>query len=430
MELLVILLGEFLFFPFVAAIGAFFNFIFSLLCFVLDLLFSVLFSAKATVTSDNKTETQKSSILRSRFLLFSAKITGGFFIVGFVSLIVVNFFFFSQTIEWAVGQVSQKTQTQISFNKVGGNLFYGQFYFNGLSVKKDIEGKTRFDLEIDTVDVDLKVLSLLSSPITIEKLNVVGVDGDIKPDRVNKNQKPSQGDTKAATIKAKKEFVISDLSISRVDIDLQLSDQKPLQVVIEAIESAPFRSNYAIFDTFFRANISGSVDGHKVSIRSREEGQGRITRWDLDRFPINIVGEYTDKSPLNWLKEGTVDIQVEDRWEYSDKAEIDMDWSIRFQDVVVEYPDDTSIFKRSLSSPFVNYMNSKGGDMDLNFTLAMNESQFESSSSLDAAGLWDAVIDQMVQKLSDGAEEKKEAIKSGVEEKIKGFKNFLKQKAE
>lgn len=197
---------------------------------------------------------------------------------------------------------------------------------------------------------------------------------------------------------------------------------------LNKIEASPFRSNYAVFDTFFRSKIEGSINGQKISIASEEIGEGRKTTWHLDHLPVNVIHHFVQRAPVSWFKSGAVDIRVEDKWEYGDTAKIEMDWNLQFDHIVVEVPEDTSLINKSIAFPIVNYINSKDDIIDLQFGLVMNENQFESTASLDAAGLWTVLVENLSEKLSIITGEKKEMVKHGIQDRIDGFKNFLKNK--
>ena len=448
MELLVILLGEFLLFPFIAAIGALVNLAAALMGAVFELAFC-LFSS----TGKEKSEAPKLNIVRPNTTFpFKAvtRISGALFLIIIVSLFAVNTFLFEPTARFLISKIEDKTNIEISFSSVDGNVFSGELALVGLNAQRQGHEKLDFDISAQKVELNIDIFSLLSNPIAIEALAVDGVRGNIT-DKIKQKDVNSQGkfgvaigkfkfgvkdndsnqieaDIPFEKLKAKKAFVINDLAINDVELDVYKNDKEPLVLALNKIHSAPFRSKYAVFDTFFRSNIEGSLNNHKITISTEEMGDGRNTKWHLDNFPVSLINSYVHKAPFSWFESGNIDVLVEDKWQYGDNAEIEMDWGMQLRGVAVKAPADASVVSKAIAFPIVNYINKHDDDVDLRFSLVMNEKNFESTSSLDAAGLWDAAINALSKKMATVTGKKKEEIKQSVESGIQGFKNFLNKK--
>ena len=426
MELLVILLGEFLFFPVVAALGSFINLGVSFLSGIFLLIFEIFVPGGRKEKNKKITPPSKRSSIPFKPIAKTALFIG--LIIG-VLLICTNTFFFSQTVNWVTSQVGKKTGTYLSFQSVEGNFFNGTAKFGGLQVKRENNAKMDFDIFVENLALDMDVKSLLTKTIILEYLKIDGVQGDIWQKNIgNKEYEKSDSKSGKRKIKTKIRFVVSDMALKKIDLTLNKENLDPLLVSLNKIESRPFRSNYAVLDTFFRSTIIGSVNGHKVSIASEEIGAGRKTTWHLDHLPVSIIKYFVQKAPVTWFKSGDIDIHVEDEWEYGDTAKIDMDWKLQLNHIVVKTPENTSLINKSLAFPIVHYINTKGDKIDLQFKLAMNENQFESTASLDAAGLWSVLVKTLSEKLSVVTGEKTEVVNGGIQNKINGFKSFLKNK--
>lgn len=428
MELLAILLGEFLFFPVIAAFGTLINLIFSALFTILELIVSLL-SSRGSFRPKEKTQTTLASPKKPLSFKWVAKFSAAIFLVFVLVLVSVNTAFLTPTMNWVFTKIAQKTNIEVSFESVRGSILIGAVEFQGLRAIRQSDDKSDLAVRAEHIALDINVLSLITKPIVIEKLALRDVDGTwYSKDQSSVSENEDQ-QSKPKKIKPKTEFIIEDLSIQNINFVLNKADKQPLTLTLDHIESAPLRSKYAIFDTFFRSNIEGSINGHKITIASREEEDGRVTKWHLDHFPVEIINQYVQKAPISWFKSGVIDVRVEDQWEYGENSQIDMDWNLKFKDVVVEAPQDASLVKKTLAAPIVKYLNNKE-DVDIGFELIMNEDQFESTASLDGAGLWDAVVDSLSTKLALATGEKKEAIKEGFQNKVDGFKNFLNKKRE
>lgn len=431
MELLVILLGEFLFFPFIGAIVFIVNFLLFLPGLILD--FWVFYPTWKEHRHQG-TRSVRKAYKRKIFFPFRFILKISTYLL--LLLFFINLFFFEPSLRFIAGQIEKKNGIEVSFSSAEGDLFSGRATFHELKIKRHNQPKTDFDLSARHVVLDIDMFSIASSPIKIETLHVEGIEGDVRskdaPPAMAPAPPPSQGPSPTSPapekLKAKKPFVIQDLALKGIKLRLHKGTHEPLLLSLSSMDSKPLRSQYAIFDTFFRSNISGDLDGHEIMITSREAGQGRETHWRLDDFPVKVIGQFIDKAPLNWFKDGTLDVTVEDQWAYGDHAEIAMDWSLIFNAVKLEAPENTSLTQRALAAPFVHYINGKDGPLDLSFTLVMNEDQFDGSASLDAAGLWDILVDTMSKKLAQMSGQKKDAIKEGVKDTVDSFKSFLNKK--
>lgn len=428
MELLAILLGEFLLFPVIAAFGTLINLIFSVLFTILELIVSLL-TSRGSFRPKKKTQTTLAPSKKPISFKWVAKLSGTIFLVAVLVLVTINTALLTPTMNWVFTKIEQKTNIAVSFESVRGNIFIGALEFQGLRAIRQSDVKSDIDVKAQNIALDVNILSLITKPIVIEKLALKDVDGTWHSKDQASVSEDGDEQSKPKKIKPKTEFIIEDLSIQNIGFVLHKAQKEPLNLKLARIESAPFRSKYAIFDTFFRSNIEGGINGHKITIASREEGDGRVTKWHLDHFPVEIINQYVQKAPISWFKSGVIDVRVEDQWSYGDSAQIDMDWNLKFKDVVVEAPQDASLVKKALAAPIVKYLNNKQ-DADIGFGLIMNENQFESTASLDGAGLWAAVVDSLSKKLAMATGEKKEAIKEGFQNKVDGFKNFLNKKRE
>lgn len=447
MELLVILLGEFLLFPVFAAIGALANLVATLISGIFELIFCLMSS-----TGKRKRTSPNSVTVHSKLSFpFKAvtRISGVLFLIIIVFSLAVNTFLFEPTAQLVISKIEDKTGIEISYSSVSGDVFSGELALLDLHVQRQGHENLDFNISAQKIGLNIDVFSLLLKPITIEELSIDGVRGNIKDKTKqedisskskfktaigaiqlgvkHKDNNQIEADSQPEKLKAKKAFVIHHLAINDVKLDVYKNDKEPLVLALNKIHSAPFRSEYAVFDTFFRSNIEGSLNNHKITISSEEIGDGRSTKWHLDNFPVSLIKSYVHKAPFSWFESGNIDVLVEDKWHYGDNAEIEMDWSMQLKDVFVKAPTDASVVSKAIAFPILNYIN-KRDDVDLNFSLVMNEKQFESASSLDAAGLWDAAINALSKKVAEVTGEKKEEVKQGVEKGIQGFKNFLNKK--
>jgi hypothetical protein len=341
-------------------------------------------------------------------------------------LVLVNTLFFEPVLRQVVALVAKRTKTEIAFASASGNFFTGRVTFADISAKRASDTRSSFDLKARRLDADLDLWSLIARPIRYEALAIDGVTGTMhQPER----KRPTGAEAEAeAQIRAKRRFRAETLTLSNVEIALSRGPNAPVAVSLTSATSAPFRSNFAIFDLLFRSNVTGRLDGHDITIVVKEVENGRITQWRTAALPAATVSRFTTKPPIGWLREGTLTINVDDRWTLAEKADIDMDWNIRMQGVRAEPHDDASLRARALALPVLKYIEAKDGNLDLRFRLLLNESQFENMVSLDASDLWSALTRAMARSIADSTGQRVDSVKEGIGNAIDRFKGFLDRK--
>jgi hypothetical protein len=218
---------------------------------------------------------------------------------------------------------------------------------------------------------------------------------------------------------------VTKLTLTNVDIALSRGEGMPVAVSLKSVTSAPFRSNFAVFDTLFRSNVVGQIDGHDISISMQQTDGGRVTQWRMPDLPAASISRFVTKPPIGWLREGVLNVSVDDRWKLGAQDAIEMDWNIRMQGVHAEANNGAGAIERALAVPIIGYINSREGNGDLRFKLLMNENQFENMVSLDAGALWKALLRSMASSIAGGTGEKTQDVRQSLEKAVKGFKGFL-----
>ena len=437
MELLVILIGEFLLYPFVAAAAAFGHAFVAICTFLLEILFYFWPSRKRGQKPANRPSqpspstkhkgSQKGAGFRHFGLIhWIMGLSVGVLIFGLLSILVVDRFFFSETVRWLATQVEAKTAVNLSFHQVEGSFIGGRFRFDELKARKNESDFQKYDLRANRVEFEIDLFSLLSDTIVIERLTAAGVSGEFW-------QQPTQRDSDdvpqpARKVQARKEFLIEILRIAPVDLTLHHVGERSIALSLDKIEAEPFRSRYAVFDSFFRANIRGTLDGRTISIASDTVPNGRETSWKFDRVPVDLIKLFAPFAPFTWFKNGDLTVDVQDRWEQGDSSLIDLDWRIQLAGVRLEAPDETNPVNKAMMKPLVAYFENREEPLDYRFQLVMNEHQFLHSASLDAAGLWKAASDRLAQAIAIKTGESKDAVSQKLHQGLESFKDFLDEK--
>jgi hypothetical protein len=420
MEALVILLAELLWAPLIAALIFFVNFALLIISLLLELCFW-LFTRNVP---GNGAARRRGRYRFLRSMRISA-LTG--IVLMAAALLAVNFIFLDRAARGVLAEVGRRTHTELDFKAVSGNIFTGSFAFAGLTAKRQSETKSSFDLHAQRLTADLDLWTLFVRPISFESVTVDHVTGAIRrPERRKKEDGAAED-----KLKPKRKFLIRDLTLTNVDIALSKGAIAPVSVALSSVKAAHFRSNFAIFDTLFRSDLAGRVDGHDISVVTEPAGIGRLTRWQMPDLPADTLNRIVTRPPVGWLRDGTLNVSVDDSWQLNAADDIHMDWQVKMQGVRAQAGQDAGIIEKALALPVAGYINRKSGNLDLRFTLVVNEKQFENMSSIDASVLW-AVMSRSMRKamgLSTGAEEEGKP-KSGIGRAIEGVKRFFGRKRE
>jgi hypothetical protein len=342
------------------------------------------------------------------------------------ALLAANFIFLDLLAKRVLAAAGRHTNTEIAFTSIAGNIFTGEFTLTGVKAKRETTVKSSFDLAARRLTADLDLWSLLVRPIAFEAVTVEGVTGSIRsPER--RKRSGASGDVK---LKPKRKFLIRGLALSDVAIALSKGENAPVAIALNSVKTTGFRSNFAVFDTLFRSDLSGTLDGRELVIATEPAGIGRITRWRIPDLAADTLSRIVTRPPAGWLREGTLNVSVDDRLQLNDRDEIHMDWRVRMQGVRAEARADAGLIEKTMAAPVAGYIKAKDGNLDLNFTLVVNEPEFENMSSIDAGVLWSVISRSMAETmgLGGGEEEPAPAETSRTSKAIDAVKRLLRGK--
>jgi|GEM_PF-2441170 len=424
MELLIALIAELIVAIFVPLIVLIVEAVFSFIAFVSYHLFGHVIEARPSIGGKFNFD---HPLLRKGLVIVSA-VFGVLFVLGLVAIFVLNTFLFTPTIRWISDQAYEQTGIEIGFDDVDGSFFGGALDFSNLKIERRGDYPTEYDLTVKTAALNIDITSLLFGMASLSSLTVDGVKGDAWTKAIAENAPEDASKSEGITsedAKLRRAFRIDKVDITNVNLTLHKEGVAALSLDVESIDSAPFRSEFAVFDTFFRSNIKGRVNDSVVLIMTQNNGTGRSTQWAIEDFPAELVGHYVERAPFHWFVGGTIDLDVRDEWEDNGNAEIDMDWRLALKDVRVVTPENVGFVNRAIAGPIANYINSRDDDVDLRFVLVMNEEKFKTKSSLSAAGLWDAVVDGTAKAIAEKSKSTTEEVKEGINNAVDFFEGYL-----
>ena len=276
------------------------------------------------------------------------------FIITLVLALVINFFLFETTARIVLDQVKTRTGIEVAFDSAKGNIFTGTVQMTGVKLKREKHQNSLFDLQVEKMSLDMDMTALITFKAVMEELKVTGLKGTFQ--RVGK----------VKHLKPRKSFVIEKFIME--DIDVQFSDttrgEKPVTaaVKVDKMQSAPFRSQMSIFDLLFNSTCSGTLEEtSSFAIEKKESPEDKKSQWTLNDLPLALLGEYVG-GPLKLISEGSIFIEVKNRWHTGEKPGIKMDWHLVIRDIKAQVPDEypNTGIKRRMADGVVEYIN----DMD------------------------------------------------------------------
>jgi len=337
-------------------------------------------------------------------------------VLAIIVVSIANWFFFDAIVRSQLAGVKEKTGITVTFGSANGNLWTGVVALHNVEFKRTEDESSQFDLSAETFRIDLSTIDLLLLDAVFEQVEVQGLRGTY--DRVGLPEK----------LKLRKTFRLDRLKVSDVAIEVRDHTRRKnvvqAQLQIESLVAEPLRSEWAVFDLLFRTDAKGRVNGRDFSIATHEIPDGRQTRWQGDGLPVELLGAYLG-GPLNWVTAGRLDIDVTDRWQLGDSAEIEMHWDVVLRDVKAEVPPDASRMTRVVAQPTVALLNKHSVRLPLKFDVVVDRERFHFAASPEAMELGRTIGDALADELGKLAGLKPKAIKEATAKKWGQFKDFL-----
>ncbi|MHC4919572.1 MAG: AsmA family protein [Planctomycetota bacterium] len=393
MELIVILLGEFLFAPFIAAMALVLEVIALGIGGVLDLVGSRVATDRspARVMTPPVTEPEPSVKTPRRWARILVVLAASLAVVTCGFLLLLDLIWFEGTVRWALDRVGRTTGVQVACDSASGSLFGGRVHLDGVSIRKPEGPRTRCDLTVKSVQLQLSIWTLLNDNIQVDSLELKELHGSFTR---------LQGGPIPPRRRSAKAFEIQSLAIDDLDVQItdRTGDERTYRLTVASWRSEPLRSRWLPFDILFRTNCAGVLAGSDFEIRSNVIANGRETLWQASNLPGWYLANELS-GPFGQIREGTVDVQVDDRWTLGEVTAIDSRWQLVFHGVRAEVPSDRPLKERLWHTAWVTALNKLGDEIPLEFRLTFDGTKLTTYRSPEAKGIWTDVGVAMVKKL-------------------------------
>lgn len=392
MEALLIIFAEILFAclaPLFSAIGAFFLLLFELIALALGSLFGasarqVKPPRRTKQDGDVASAKPRKPLISRRGLHWMAGISGGIAVVG----VLASVLFFDPLLRTIMSTAGEKTGISIEYGESSGSLLFGKVALEDLQLSRASEEGLAFDLEVDRIEADVALFSLLTKEPRIQYAGVDGVRGFVTPPLPQQKGEAAE----VERVKERRAFRADVAEVTNVDLEIRGRNAEPYDLVIDTGQVAPFRSELALFDLLFRSNLSAEVAGQQLAVSTREVSEnGRETIWAFEDIEVENLKLILPKAPLTWLNDGTVTARVEDRWDLTED-EIGMDWQIILNGIDVAAPETAGRAERMLAGGLAKAVERQGGDADFRYRLDLGPEEVSALRDGDLAAFWDTVL--------------------------------------
>lgn len=198
-----------------------------------------------------------------------------------ICVLVFNSFGIEPALRAILGNIQQRTGTQVSFASASGNLLTGRLSVNGVTLKREAEGRNAFQLEVASLTADLAILRLADPVWQLDRLDLLGVKGDFKI----VERKEGAGAIAGGRVYEARRVLVQNAELTFVNYK-DVPEGISTQVQIEKLNVDEYRSDWSLYDLLYRSELSGTVDEHPFTF-SREvaEGTQKVT-WHLTRLDL------------------------------------------------------------------------------------------------------------------------------------------------
>lgn len=344
-------------------------------------------------------------------LRFTGITAGIVLAMSLLALTVLQLFFLKPTVRWAANKIGVNHGIDIQIGQTDGNLFVGKLTLTDLQISGSTESGEAWIGSAGHAKVQLDLLRILGNRTWLRDFQLGDCDINVttpSPGTYDPGSILTRGrSAETPDYREKRRFGIRNLEIDNLSITLNRADaDKPTKFVVDRFRGNDIKSEFALFQVFFRSNASGSLNDTPWSIKTAATSDlGRTTEWQFRDVPAETAAHLLG-GPILWLQRGRIDIEVIDEWSIGDGPEIDFDWRFVLHDFQAAA---TTPNPGPVVSAAINHLNQADQPFELRLALELNKDQLQGSASPAALGLGDAMLLAMMSK--DEAEQFKESGK-------------------
>ena len=335
--------------------------------------------------------------------------SGGIVMFYIVVVSILQLFFFKPAASALLHRMGEKAGIGLAFTEVRGNLFTGRFAIDGLELESRAgTDRNAWKADVGTAAIDIDLLRVFGERSWLDSLVVKDVTAEVTAGpapafdplaalkRIRDRPEPKR-------YREKRRFGIRETQLE----NLQLTWNRPgssQTLAIEHFACENLKSEYAVFQVFFRSNARGQLNDTPWKIVTEKTGElARQTEWRFEDVPLGLAAD-TVGGPFKLFENGTLDVFVTDEWSLDDGVDIDLDWQFLFHGFEAKPP--ASLADSPLAITAVEFINQASDPLDIHFTLVLDEDEMKGRASLDTRVLADALTKALIPNQADAVKDK------------------------
>ena len=215
--------------------------------------------------------------------MFSTIKRGLVLLFGLLAIFVLAFnsFGVEPTLRMVLGRIQERTGTQVRFASASGNLLTGSLAVNGVSMKREVEGRNAFSLDVSHLTADVAILRLADPVWQMDRLHLLGVKGDFQV----VERKEGGGGISGGRVFEAREVLVSNAELTFVNRK-DVPEGVTTQVEVEELKVEEYRSDWSLYDLLYRSTLAGKVDGQPFTFtREQADGTQKVT-WHMEKLQL------------------------------------------------------------------------------------------------------------------------------------------------
>lgn len=324
-------------------------------------------------------------------------------------LLMVNLFYTENVMRWFLSAISSRTEINIRYQALDGNLLTGRFNFKGISIDRSRNNISEFSFECGNAIIDVNISALLLGKVKFDEVAIANLRGKYSH-MADFREHP-----------ARKGFEITTLKIDDaiVSVEVKSTARRALNttLIIEELHSTRLRSQWALYDLLFGTCAKGAIDDGTFAIRTAVGN----AEWTANNLPIGVVFSQM-LHPLNLIEDGRLSVHVISNWTRERYPVIEMKCELVLSELSPLSVKSIMDIKPGMTAP--RFLNDNRGSFPIAFQIAVDQRSFEFACSAEAAGIWKAFSAKIIGALGIANKSDAAILEKALEATGNAFQEF------
>jgi hypothetical protein len=318
-----------------------------------------------------------------------------------IALVMIDLVFFEALVNVALGSIDDRDDLDVRHAHAEGSFILGRIEIDHLQlsgVRGDLDDPSaRFELDIETLVIDIDTAALLTANFAVEELSLDGVRGSYDRLRRGASEPVEQPGPS-------REFRVDRLHVGA--LELTLRDHVPattreLTLELEELDIGPLRSDHAAYDMLYRSRGRGSVAGIGFELAAHEvDGVPQMTL-EVHDMPLDELGAPLERA-AGVRAGGKADLVLVNRHHADvDPAELEIDVTLTLREFELHAGDRATLGTKVMLELAGRALAQLGREFPVAFELRITEDELAGSRSLSESGVGERIGDAIATALRD-----------------------------